>query len=85
MLFVLAEEFCLQLIPEYVLSKNEINFVAIGEGEITLLEVAESVRTTKNLKNILGTWYKNDDGTIIKNKPNKLVDINNSKPRFFPF
>ena len=30
--------------PEYVLNTKQINFIAVGEGEITLAEVCEAVR-----------------------------------------
>ena len=71
--------------PGYVINKKEINFIAIGEGEITLLEVSEAVRNKKDLKNLKGTWFKDENGKIFKNPRNKLVDINKSLPDYSLF
>lgn len=71
--------------PEYVLNTKQINFIALGEGEITLAEVAEAVRKKEDLKTLKGTWYKDDNGKIIKNPRNKLVDINVSLPDYSLF
>ena len=71
--------------PEYTINKSQINFIAIGEGEVTLKEVAEAVRLKKDLKNLLGTWYKDKDGRLHKNSRNKLIDINKSLPDYSLF
>ena len=71
--------------PEYVIKNNEINFIAIGEGEITLPEVSEAVRKGEDLKSLKGTWFKDKDGKIFKNPRNKLVDINKSLPDYSLF
>lgn len=71
--------------PEYVLNNKQINFIAVGEGEITLVEVAEAVRKGEDLKTLKGTWYKDDNGKISKNPRNKLVDINVSLPDYSLF
>ena len=68
--------------PEYVINQKYINFISKGEGEITLKELAKTVYEKKNYQNIKGTWFKKDDGTIIKNPPNQLVNINESTPDF---
>ena len=71
--------------PEYVIKKEQINFIAMGEGEITLLEVAEAVRKGENLKNLKSTCYKDKNLKIYKNPKNKLVDINKSIPDYSLF
>ena len=71
--------------PEYVLNTKQINFIAVGEGEITLAEVSEAVRKKEDLKILKGTWYKDESGKIHKNPRNKLVDINVSLPDYSLF
>ena len=71
--------------PEYMISKDQINFIALGEGEVTLIDVAEAVKKNKDLKNIKGTWYKDGNGKIYKNPKNQLVDINKSVPDYSLF
>lgn len=41
--------------PEFVLRNKNIDLAVIGEGEFTILEIAEKVRAGKSLKNIKGT------------------------------
>ena len=71
--------------PEYMISKKQINFIALGEGEITLVDVAESVKNKKNLTKIKSTWFKDVSGKIHKNPKNQLVDINHSVPDYSLF
>lgn len=71
--------------PEYVIKNKEINFIAVGEGEKTLVDVANAVFERKDLKNIKGTWFKDNKGKIFKNPKNALVDINKSIPDFSLF
>ena len=71
--------------PEYMIAKDQINFIALGEGEVTLIDVAEAVKKNKDLKNIKGTWYKDGNGKIYKNPKNQLVDINKSVPDYSLF
>ena len=71
--------------PEYVIKHKDINFIAKGEGEITLKELAKCVYEKKNYKNLKGTWFKNEDGTINKNPPNQLTNINEGVPDFSLF
>jgi len=63
----------------------EIDFIAIGEGERTILDISEAVRTSASLDNIAGTWRKLEDGSIRKNPPQPLVDINDYQPDFSLF
>lgn len=71
--------------PRYVLSHKEINLISKGEGEKTILEVAEAVRLKKSLKNIKGTFYKDESGEIHQAPPQPLVDINEIQPDYSLF
>ncbi|MDC0200684.1 radical SAM protein, partial [Candidatus Pelagibacter sp.] len=71
--------------PEHVISKEQINFIALGEGEVTLIDVADAVKNKKNIKNLKGTWFKDESGKVHKNPKNQLVDINNSVPDYSLF
>jgi len=71
--------------PQYIFTKKQIDFIALGEGEVTLIDVAETARTKGDLKKVNGTWTKDKDGKIHKNPKNKLVDINNSVPDYSLF
>ena len=71
--------------PEYVIKQKNINFIAKGEGEITLKELAKCVYENREYKNLKGTWFKNEDGSLIKNPRNGLININEGTPDFSLF
>ena len=70
--------------PEYVLSHENINFIAKGEGEKSLLQVADAIYNKEDYKHIKGTWFKTKEG-IIKNDPQSLCNINDHTPDFSLF
>jgi len=59
-------------LPEEVLSHN-IDIVAVGEGEETILELAEYFLKKKELKEIDGIVFKNEKGVTHFTKPRKLI------------
>lgn len=71
--------------PELVISYPEINMIALGEGEETILEIAERIRRGISCKDVPNVWFKNEDGSVIKNKVRPLIDINKSFPDFSLF
>lgn len=58
--------------PEFVLRNKNIDLIVIGEGEYTLLEIAEKVRDTKPLQNIKGTALVYN-GKFKKNSPREQI------------
>lgn len=64
----------LSALPEETMEKfTHFDIGVIGEGELTMEEIAKG----KRLKNIKGIVYRNSDGKIIRNAQRKeLVDIN---------
>ena len=68
--------------PDLCLQNDQINMVGLGEGEVTIIKVAEAIRLKKALHNIPGIWYKDENGTINKNPQLPLVDINKVIPDY---
>ncbi len=68
--------------PERCFEFPEVNMIGRGEGERTVVEVAEAVRNNLPLSNITGTWYRGEDGKIIRHAVQPLVDINAVTPDF---
>ena len=62
--------------PDECFKSALVNFVGLGEGETTIVAVAEALRKNQPLHNIPGTWYRDDDGVIHKNPQSPLVDLN---------
>lgn len=71
--------------PERCINEPEIRMIGLGEGENAVLQTAEAIRLNKPLDNILGTWYRDDDGIVHKNPKDSLVDINRYRPDFSLF
>ncbi len=72
-------------VPEKVISHPQIKMIGLGEGEKTLLEVAERLRDALPVDNIPNVWIKKNDGRIIKNPIGPLEDINEILPDYSLF
>src|SRR3989338_5607035 len=62
------------LLPEQVLQEKFIDFVVIGEGEETIVELGKNLGNPENYKNIASLGFKNDAGEIIINRQFKAGD-----------
>ena len=67
-------------IPELFLQKTKCDVVVIGEGEISAHEAVEAIRLGKDLKDVKGIAFRDNQGNIIENEPRKVGNIND-----FPF
>ena len=59
------------LLPEQCLGEDYIDYVIIGEGEITIVDFANTLKNGRAFDNIVGLGYKKD---------NRLITINNPRP-----
>ena len=59
--------------------------IGVGEGEGTILEVADRVRRGESCEDIQNVWYKHPDGEIARNPMRPLVDISSTLPDFSLF
>jgi anaerobic magnesium-protoporphyrin IX monomethyl ester cyclase len=66
--------------PELVLrsSGNLIDYVLIGEGENTLLQLCESLQGNKPIEKVEGIWFLRKDGSVQTSPAPRLIDINKS-------
>ena len=71
--------------PEETITPESVKMVGIGEGENTILYVCENIRKGLSCENLPNVWFKKNDGLIIKNKNDKLVDINKTIPDYSLF
>lgn len=62
--------------PQLALRYPEIDMVAVGEGEHTIVELCRAMERGDDYKRIVGIWAKDADGTVIKNPFPAVVDIN---------
>ena len=59
-------------LPEETINIQSIDYVVIGEGEITFLELLDAIELGKSLENVDGILYKKD-GKVIRNRPRELI------------
>lgn len=67
------------LLPDVVIQDENIDFVCIGEGEITFLEFCNAIDRLEDTSKLLGLCYKKD-GKVIKNPPRPRIEDLNSIP-----
>lgn len=66
--------------PKYVLRNKNIDIVVIGEGELTILEIADSIRKGKKLNNIKGTALRINNKIKINKARDPIIDIDSIEP-----
>ncbi|MBF0553700.1 MAG: B12-binding domain-containing radical SAM protein [Nitrospirae bacterium] len=54
--------------PEYVISKDFVDIICVGEGEVALPELIARIQDGRNITDVKGLWFKTHDGKIIKNE-----------------
>ena len=76
--------FC-TMAPEMVIEYPAIQCIGIGEGEETVVEFCEAVRSENAPLGIKGTWTRETGGKVTKNPPRPLVNVNAVLPDFSLF
>lgn len=71
--------------PEAVIADPHVQCIGLGEGEETIVEFCEAVRAGTPPLRIPSTWAKDEHGTVIRNTPRPLVNINAVMPDFSYF
>lgn len=69
--------------PEVMIKNEHIQCIGLGEGEEIVSEFCEKVRKGESTTDIPGTWAKGEDGSVIRNRPRTLGDINKETPADF--
>jgi anaerobic magnesium-protoporphyrin IX monomethyl ester cyclase len=64
------------LLPQEVIQTPVCDFVCIGEGENTIVELCNSMEKNIGYEKVKGLWYKLG-GEIYKNQPIHLTDLDN--------
>jgi len=81
---ILGGIFCTSA-PEIALSSPYVKVVARHEGERTVLQAINCLKEGRPITDIDGIWHKDDDGKIVKKRPQKLCDITQITPDFSCF
>ncbi len=68
--------------PEVVMGNDLVKCIAIHEGETTYRQLIKSWKETQSITGIDGIWWKDETGSIHKNKSAQLCDITQVIPDF---
>lgn len=66
-IFIICGSYHVTLVPEDVLSVPEVDCVCIGDGEYAELELLDKMTAGEDYSTVESLWFKNDDGSFIKN------------------
>lgn len=61
------------LVPEQCLCEEAIDYVVIGEGEITAVELSDALSKKTDISSVKGIGFKNDEGQVIINERRELI------------
>lgn len=59
--------------PEYILKNTPADIVCLGEAEVTIVELLETIIHRGNLQDVKGIVYKDDKGQILRTERRKPV------------
>ncbi len=65
--------------PEFFLKKTQADAIVMGEGEATIVELAEAIANRRPLSNIRGLAYRDGEKAVV-NKPRSLIKDIDSIP-----
>lgn len=81
---IIGGVFC-TMAPEIVMAHRTVRCIGVGEGEETVVEFCETVRSGKAPLEIKGTWTREASGKVTRNPSRPLVNINAILPNFSLF
>lgn len=67
------------VLPAQTVRNENIDVVAIGQGERIIAELANAFWENKPLKNVRGIAYKDTEGNVLENEPMPFLDVNSFK------
>lgn len=63
--------------PEQVLKNDSIDYVIVGEGEHTFIELLDAIDNRKNLFNIKGIGFKDPEAIVVTAKRELMKELDN--------
>jgi radical SAM superfamily enzyme YgiQ (UPF0313 family) len=63
------------LSPDLVIGEDSFDILCLGEGETSMLQLCDRLAEKKPFSDVGGLWVKTN-GSIVKNEPSKLHDLN---------
>ncbi|GAF70150.1 unnamed protein product, partial [marine sediment metagenome] len=60
-------------IPRLIMENTRADAACVGEGELTIVEVADALAEGRSLAGIAGIWYREGDGTVRQNARRPVI------------
>ncbi len=76
-IIILAGGIMPTIAPEFVLKKDWVDYICVGEGEEALVDFMDSLSDKASLSKISNIWSKGKGGLVIKTHSRPLLDLNN--------
>lgn len=67
---------------ERCFQKFDIDFEVIGEGEVTIVELLNEIKSTHNYASVKGIGYRNKDGAVVYTENRPLMESLDAVPMF---
>lgn len=71
--------------PEKAIASPHVRMIGVGEGEQTVVDVAEALRSGRSCEGIPNVWAKRPDGTVAKGPAGRLMGLNGPFPDYSLF
>jgi radical SAM superfamily enzyme YgiQ (UPF0313 family) len=69
-------------LPEWVLRDcPEIDYLVVGEGEITFLQLVSTLLSSRTAEGIPGVWYLGESGAVVSGPPRARISALDELPR----
>jgi len=62
-------------IPDIILKKTEVNIAVIGEGDITIVKLVESISNNESIDKVQGIAYLDNNEVVMTEKREVVIDI----------
>jgi len=66
--------------PDLVMNYKNVDMLCVGEGENTIIDLANSISNEEEYSNVTNLWIRQKDGTIKKNSVSRPVNIDELPP-----
>lgn len=66
--------------PDFVMNYSNVDMLCVGEGENTIIDLANSISNEDDYSEVTNLWIRQKDGTIKKNSVSRPVDIDKLPP-----
>lgn len=66
--------------PDLVMMYDNVDMLCVGEGENTIIDLANSISNGEDYSNVTNLWIRQNDGRVKKNSISRPVDIDKLPP-----